>query len=60
MNGLIGGLAGARLRIQIRIELMSPVSVFLLESFYNIVVTRHAFLIIFFIVIPILIGAFGN
>jgi len=59
------GIIGASIRFLMRVTLSLPsatwwgrVSNF--SSFYNSTVTIHAFLMIFFMVIPILIGAFGN
>lgn len=52
---------GASLSLIIRMQLGHPGAVFLKRDwFYNVVVTTHALIIIFFAVIPILIGAFGN
>lgn len=53
-------MVGTGTRLLIRIELAQPGSFLGRDQLYNTLITAHAFLIIFYFVIPILIGGFGN
>jgi len=58
--GIWSGILGTRFRSLIRFELTQPGDFLIDFDYYNSVVTAHAFIIIFFMVIPIIIGGFGN
>ena len=60
--GFWGGIFGLMLSILIRLNLFRDGSLFFKENYqlYNSVVTAHAIAMIFFFVMPVLIGAFGN
>jgi cytochrome c oxidase subunit I len=60
---VIGGLLGGILSLMIRTQLAEPGQGFISPDnyqFYNVLVTMHGLLMIFFMIMPGLVGGFGN
>ncbi len=59
---VVAGLLGTAFSIMLRMELAEPGDQIFNGDyqFYNVVVTAHAILMVFFLVIPALFGGFGN
>ena len=58
---IAAGLIGGAMSWIIRLELAQPGIQFIENfQFYNVLVTSHGFIMVFFLVMPALIGGFGN
>ena len=60
MFGLIGGSIGLSLSLILRLELALPGFLICSSIQYNSCITFHGIFMIFFMIMPILIGGFGN
>ncbi|MGV2979968.1 cytochrome c oxidase subunit I [Camelimonas sp. ID_303_24] len=61
LSALMAGLIGGFLSILMRIELQEPgLQLFSNGQMFNVIVTGHGLIMVFFVVMPALIGGFGN
>jgi len=60
LSGIIGGSFGIGLSIIIRVEIALPGFLICSSIQYNSLITFHGILMIFFMIMPLLIGGFGN
>ncbi|SIS38499.1 cytochrome c oxidase subunit I [Insolitispirillum peregrinum] len=62
MFAVIAGLIGAAMSIGIRLELARPGMQIFGDDYqrYNVFITAHGLIMVFFVVMPALIGGFGN
>lgn len=58
--GFWAGLVGSAMSGLIRLQLSKPGNDFMTGHLYNVVITSHGLVIIFWFVMPVLIGGFGN
>ncbi len=58
--GIFAGIIGAGFSMIIRLELSGPGSMLGDDQLYNVAVTAHGLIMIFFFVMPVLLGGFGN
>ena len=58
---IVAGVIGGAFSILIRMELQEPgLQIFSNPHYYNVVVSAHGLIMIFFVLMPALIGGFGN
>lgn len=59
---IVGGLIGGLFSVIIRMELAEPGAQILNgdHQLYNVILTAHAFIMVFFMIMPALFGGFGN
>jgi len=58
---MIGGIVGGLLSMGMRLELMQPgMQIFGNPEMFNVFVTAHGLIMVFFMVMPATMGGFGN